>query len=117
MKAQLDETPAWERRGGGVALITLYDDRKLRVANDEAAQKLQQTQKDLALERGEKVATFKIDGVMSHQITEKQSTAAAVPPTMTTYAGSDVHDLIEGYQPKAARKRSGVKFEDEDDSS
>lgn len=120
VKTQLDETPAWERRGGGVAALTLYDDRKYREANDEAAEKQRQSQKDLAVERGEKVASFKIDGVMSQQITEKQSVAAAMPPTMTTYAGSDVHDLIEGYQPKASLKKGGVKFEDdedEDDSS
>ncbi|GAB7354302.1 hypothetical protein MBLNU459_g4822t1 [Dothideomycetes sp. NU459] len=121
VKAQLDETPAWERRGGGVASITLYDDRKYRAANggDAAAATAESraNERNLALERGEKVAAFKIDGVMSTQIMEKKPAAAAMPPTMTTYAGSHVHDLIEGYQPKSSMKNGGVKFEDEDDSA
>ena len=119
IKAQLDEVPAWERRGGATAPIVLYDQRKSagpekkKAASDEAQKRAEQRQ--LALERGEgKVASFKIDDVTSTEILEKTPTGPATAPVPSAIH-SDVHDLIEGYQTRSNVRKGGVRFDDDED--
>lgn len=117
VKAQLDESPAWERRGGSTHAIVLYDETRLasqaKLASEQDLARAKQ--RELALERGEgKVATFKIEGTTSTEILEKTPTGTAVPPTFQP-AESEVHKLIEGYQTKGSRKNKGVRFDDDED--
>jgi len=67
------------------------------------------------MERGDKVASFKIDQVTTTQILEKQSTSIAVPPTIDISNETTLHDLIEGYKPRGTIKKGSVRFQEEDD--
>ncbi|KAL1303903.1 hypothetical protein AAFC00_000357 [Neodothiora populina] len=118
IRAQLDETPAWERRGGIGPAIVLYDERKLAAsATAKAASDQRRTeQRNLALERGEgKVAAFKIEGVMITEILEKTTTGSDAKPPFLTPAENEVHNLIEGYQTKGTTVANGVKLDDDED--
>jgi hypothetical protein len=117
VKAQLGEVPAWERVPGQQAPIVLHEnDRHLvqgaggvDAEGDDARAKQQQQQQhvqqrvaertELAMERGEKVASVRPDQVMTDFIVEKtlpvrqpQSTASRVKFASAT--------AIEGYEPK-----------------
>jgi hypothetical protein len=118
VKAQLGEVPAWERVPGQQAPIVLHEnDRHLvqgaggvDAEGDGARAKQQQQQQqhvqqrvaertELAMERGEKVASVRPDQVMTDFIVEKtlpvrppQSTASRVKFASAT--------AIEGYEPK-----------------
>ena len=119
LKAQLDETPAWERRAGASTAFVLYNERKLpvRVKQENAHNDQSHTdQRDLAVERGEvsKVSDSKMDKVLKTEILENKSVGTALPPAQTSFADSSVHDLIEGYQPRSKQKGSSVAFKSED---
>lgn len=120
IKAQLDEVPAWERRGGATPPIVLYDEDKLAADKAKTVSEQDQRrneQRELALERGEgKVAAFKIDGVMSTEILEKTPSAPAKPPVARPIE-SEVHNLIEGYQTRDLPiiTKDGVSFEEDED--
>lgn len=133
VKAQLSETPAWERRAGDRNPLVLYGGggaaaakppspvqagtqmqlpvrQKTRIAADE---------RDLAYERGEvdKVADAKMDKVLKAEVQENSVTSSVMPPTQTTFAGSDVHDLIEGYQPRGVQQGNRITIKSEDADS
>lgn len=103
VKAQLDEIPAWERRGGSTPQIVLYShDTK---AAPVKAPKQQSGDDELAVERGEKSSSTKVDRVVSKDILEKSVSTVATVPAAVRFA-EDAHKNIEGYQP-----RSGIKHE------
>lgn len=104
IKAQLDEAPAWERRGGASPPIVLYSEDKLAAAvasnpvDVSEEDRRRNEAKALALERGGgKVSAFRFDGVVATEILEKTPTAPAKPPVPRP-VNSEVHNLIEGYQ-------------------
>lgn len=104
IKAQLDEVPAWERRGGSSPRIILYSDAKSQLAK---APKLQTGNEELAMERGEKAFLTKIDQVVSKEILERQTPTSATAPSAVHFA-EDAHKNIEGHQPKMGVKHSPV---------
>lgn len=116
VKSQLSPVPAWERQAGQHPVISLKGDtvpqdvrqvttelQKLKVANAE----------DLALERGEKVASLKPKQVMTDLIVEKP-TVAHKP--MSSLNGSTLSSTaIEGYEPRG-QSQARVSEVDDDDS-
>ncbi|KAI5242796.1 hypothetical protein E4T43_04565 [Aureobasidium subglaciale] len=127
VKAQLDETPAWERRAGNKNPLVLYDEKK-SVVQGEATQmqlpvrekpKLRVAdEKELAYERGEvsRVEDEKMDKVLKMEVLENKTISSVMPPTQTSFADSALHDLIEGYQPRGVQKgnRMVIKSDDTD---
>lgn len=101
VKAQLDEVPAWERRGGETPRIVLYvgDETTFAARREHAS-----GNEDLAMERGEKSSSTKVDRVVSKDILEKSTSAAPNPPAVRF--NEETHNSIEGYHPK-----SGVKHD------
>jgi hypothetical protein len=127
VKAQLSETPAWERRAGDRTPLVLYGAAKTTSSTTQLPLRQKPTvvanDRDLAYERGEvhKVADAKMDKVIKAEVQENSVTSSVMPPTKTRFADSDVHDLIEGYQPRGVQKgnrisiKSGDGDSDEDD--
>lgn len=119
VKAQLDEVPAWERRGGAAAAIVLYGQRTSSSAPSEnptsTDDRKRAEQRELALERGEgKVASFKIDGVTTTEILEKTPSTTATPPVLAA-GETQLHDLIDGYQPRDRSKKVSIQSRNPDD--
>lgn len=117
VKAQLGETPAWERRAGATTPIVLYGAKSLPVRGKSQVKEEQTTAdlRELESERvGGKVSEVKMDKVLKADILENKTASSAMPPAQVTFAGSDVHDLIEGYQPKGVQKGSQITFKNED---
>lgn len=109
VKAQLNETPAWERRGGSSQQISLKPSATDTAADRRNDAERASDQRHLALERGEKVSSTKIDQVLSIDVVEKATTATA--DALATVRFDDlIHDQIEGYQPK-------VKWRDQSTNS
>jgi len=133
IKAQLSETPAWERRAGDRNPLVLYGGKAAAAAADSSTpaptSQLQlpvrskpnpTANQNLAYERGEinTVAQAKMDKVIKAQVHENSSIVAAVmPPTQTRFADSDVHDLIEGYQPRGVQRGNLITVKSEDGDS
>jgi hypothetical protein len=134
VKAQLSETPAWERRAGDRTPLVLYGAARAAAAKPTPSTPTTQlplrqkptpesNERDLAYERGEvdKVADAKMDRVIKAEVQENTVISSVMPPTKTRFADSDVHDLIEGYQPRGVQKgnritiKSGDSDSDEDD--
>lgn len=117
VKAQLNETPAWERWGGSSPAIVLYDESKLAASKEKSVseeERKRKEQRELALERGEgKVASFKIDSTTT-EILEKTPTGTAKAPEAPS-AESEGHNLIEGYLPKGVVQKGGVRFDDDEE--
>ncbi|KAI4732897.1 hypothetical protein E4T50_16545 [Aureobasidium sp. EXF-12298] len=120
VKAQLSERPAWERRAGDRTPLVLHGAAKttssstrlpLRQKPPSAA-----NDRDLAYERGEvdKVADAKMDKVIKAEVQENSVISSVMPPTKTRFADSDVHDLIEGYQPRGVQKGSRISIKSGD---
>jgi len=121
VKAQLGEVPAWERVPGQQAPIVLHEDDRHLVQGadgvddegDDARAKQQQQhvqqrvaeRTELAMERGEKVASVRPDQVMTDFIVEKTL------PMRPAQTGSKVKfasaTAIEGYEPKTDLTASG----------
>ena len=102
VKAQLDETPAWERRGDAGSSIVL------RSASNESVEaplleRRAMDQDDLAMERGEKVYSSKVDRVTT-DVVEKTSRSAGAPAVVRF--DDLAHQDIEGYRVSG----SGVKL-------
>lgn len=130
VKAQLSETPAWERRAGDRNPLVLYGTTAATKSSTPAPAPAAQTlplrtktqsatdERHLAYERGEidKVADAKMDKVLKAEVQENSVISSVMPPTQTKFADADVHDLIEGYQPRGKQqgKRIVVKGEDGD---
>lgn len=120
VKAQLSETPAWERRAGDRTPLVLYGGAGAGTATKTTSTtQLPVRQKttsiayddhDLAYERGEvdKVADAKMDKVIKAEVQENSVVSSVMPPTTTRFADSDVHDLIEGYQPKGLQQGNRI---------
>ncbi|KAG9664178.1 hypothetical protein KCU90_g19446, partial [Aureobasidium melanogenum] len=72
--------------------------------------------RDLAYERGEidKVADAKMDKVLKAEVQENSVISSVMPPTQTRFADSDVHDLIEGYQPRGVQQGNRITIKSED---
>ena len=125
VKAQLSETPAWERRAGDRTPLVLYGAAKPTPRSASSASlPLRQkpsaaNDRDLAYERGEvnKVADAKMSKVIKAEVQENSVVSSVMPPTKTRFADGDVHDLIEGYQPRGVQKgnRITVKSGDSDE--
>ena len=116
VKAQLGEVPAWERVPGQQAPIVLHEsDRHLvqgaegaDAEGDDARAKQQQQQQhvqqrvaertELAMERGEKVASVRPDQVMTDFIVEK--TLPVRPAQTASKVKFASATAIEGYEPK-----------------
>ncbi|KAG9943325.1 hypothetical protein KCU85_g8789, partial [Aureobasidium melanogenum] len=137
VKAQLSETPAWERRAGERNPLVLYGGTKPSTTSTPAkTQTESQTgtqmqlplrtkaqsaidERDLAYERGEidKVADAKMDKVLKAQVQENSVISSVMPPTQTKFADADVHDLIEGYQPRGKQQGNRIVVKGEDGDS
>lgn len=110
IKAQLGEVPAWERVPGQQSPVILHeDDRHLTPApaagsSDEAnmrhVQKRVAERSELALERGEQVASLRPDQVMTDFIVEKTPSARKVPQAASKVKFASA-TAIEGYEPKS----------------
>jgi hypothetical protein len=116
VKAQLGEVPAWERVPGQQAPIVLHEDDRHLVQGadgvdgegDDARAKQQQQQQhvqqrvaertELAMERGEKVASVRPDQVMTDFIVEK--TLPVRPAQTASKVKFASATAIEGYEPK-----------------
>jgi hypothetical protein len=132
IKAQLSETPAWERRAGDRTPLVLYGGASAATAAKPTSSSTQATlplrqkpnsttndHRDLAYERGEvdKVADGKMDKVIKAEVQENTTISSVMPPTKTRFADSDVHDLIEGYQPRGVQKGNRITIKSEDSDS
>jgi len=126
VKAQLSETPAWERRAGDRTPLVLYGGAGAAKTTQTTQLPLRQkpssttnNDRDLAYERGEvdKVADAKMDKVIKADVHENSIISSVMPPTTTRFADSDVHDLIEGYQPRGVQQgnRITIKSGDSDE--
>ena len=126
VKAQLSETPAWERRAGDRTPLVLYGGAGAAKTTQTTQLPLRQKptslaydNRDLAYERGEvdKVADAKMDKVIKAEVQENSVISSVMPPTTTRFADSDVHDLIEGYQPRGVQQgnRITIKSGDSDE--
>ena len=107
VKAQLDETPAWERRGGDVPKIVLRpesagDERPAR--NSAASTQKAVNQSELALERGEKLVANKID-LVSTDIVEKETRVPRTPSSSVRFDDS-AYQEIEGYRVSNTKHRT-----------
>lgn len=126
IKAQLDETPAWERRAGEKNPLVLYGANKqpaqgtqMQLPVREKAPQKDTDDRDLAYERGEvtKVSETKMDRVLKTEVLENKTVSSVMPPTQTRFADSSVHDLIEGYQPRGVQKGNRITIKSEDSDS
>jgi hypothetical protein len=95
IKAQLDETPAWERRAGQDRNpIVLYGSANGALSSASSPQLelpvREKNHRDLAYERGEvkHIQDSRIDKVIKANVLENK------------FADSSIHNLIEGYQPR-----------------
>ncbi|KAG9580152.1 hypothetical protein KCU86_g12308, partial [Aureobasidium melanogenum] len=128
VKAQLSETPAWERRAGDRNPLVLYGGAAAAKTptSTPAGSQMQlpvrpkatpaSNSRDLAYERGEidKVADAKMDKVLKAEVQENSVISSVMPPTQTRFADSDVHDLIEGYQPRGVQQGNRITIKSED---
>lgn len=97
VKTQLSEVPAWERKRGEDPKVVLdADDRVPAVPVSGSAGRPIAAQRELALERGETMSSFRPNQVMTDSIVENAH--VATPSTETPDAGTWSHRAIEGYQ-------------------
>ncbi|GAB7340056.1 hypothetical protein MBLNU457_6552t1 [Dothideomycetes sp. NU457] len=109
VKAQLDETPAWERREG-LSTIALRPDAssdgtqlpiRTKIASTDAS--------DLAMERGDKITSSR-GGLVTDEIVEKETKAPKAP--MSVRFDDFAHQEIEGYRVATFKQKA---TEDDDD--
>jgi len=122
VKAQLGEVPAWERVPGQQAPIVLHeDDRHLvqgadgdvdgkgdeaRLQQQHHVQQRVAERTELAMERGEKVASVRPDQVMTDFIVEKTlPVRSAQTASKVKFASATA---IEGYEPKTDLGAAGA---------
>jgi len=116
IKTQLSEVPTWERDPTIPVRIQLHEDDRspTSAGTDGARQRQQQVANDeeLALERGEKAASFRPKQVMTDRIVEKRNVTHKPMSGLSSAAVS--HTAIEGYEPRV--KAKGGKRDNSDDS-
>lgn len=107
IKVQLNTEPAWLRIETSptriLPLIGTVDDNADLSGTADLGSNLDQIRSkmdQLALERGEDVPSAK-NAIVSNDIVEK---AAVDAPDEPSIDGEGMHDMIEGYQPKNAKK-------------
>ncbi|GAM88344.1 hypothetical protein ANO11243_063770 [Dothideomycetidae sp. 11243] len=107
VKAQLNEMPAWERRGDVGAEILLQDEKK-RAAEQE--------QEQLALERTDQAHSRRMQ-LVTDDVVEKQ-TSNTPASKRDDFDMTDLpHDSIEGYNVPSGKYRSTKINTDKDHSS
>ena len=109
VKSQLSEVPAWEREPGQQPEIMLHEDDRpsiepINKAADDDARLRSQRNHELALERGETVASFKPGQVMTSSIIEKHNSSVKTPAAINAQTSS--HTAIEGYEPTQGSKQT-----------
>lgn len=95
VKVQLDEEPAWTRRGGSAPEIQILvgaEEEEDITKVDE--QRLEDNMKMLALERGDLEKPARSVGLVN-EVVEKDRVSAPEPPSDDNY-----RNTIEGYEPK-----------------
>ncbi|TKX26587.1 hypothetical protein C1H76_1119 [Elsinoe australis] len=99
VRAQLDETPAWERRAGLEAEIKLKDDDTEMSLPTRVKQENAQVSETTALanDRSEKAGSKKVT-LVTDDIVEKQPTRSASGGFVKFEFDDMVHDSIEGYR-------------------
>lgn len=113
MRVQLDEEPAWLRRGGGVALVQLLterdqEDKRGSIPIDQEA--LRDDLEKLKVERGEQ-GRMMPQGIVTDTVVERiasASTPAAAPKQDVELAGTV--GSIEGYAPRGVKIGSRAKI-------
>jgi hypothetical protein len=97
VKVQLDEEPAWLRRGGvSPAIEVLVGDQEEKEGKNAKVEdaRLKAQMESLALERGDLEKPGRA-ARMIKEVVEKDELSAAVPPS-----SDEPHDTIEGYGPR-----------------
>jgi hypothetical protein len=114
VRVQLDEEPAWLRRGGAVPQIQLLTERDEDEKRDNITMDHEALRKDLEklkIERGEE-GKMMPKGIIMDKIVERKSTTAPEAPKQDidiTESGG----AIEGYAPKGVKIGSRVKTAEE----
>lgn len=96
VKVQLDEEPAWTRRGGSAPEIQILlgaeeEDEDAAKADE---QRIEDRMQELALERGDLGKPARSVGMVK-EVVEKHRVSAPNPPSY-----EDARDTVEGYEPK-----------------
>lgn len=128
VKVQLNEEPAWTRRGGLGTDISLMVDQpeaahtmalpirsKKPLAEDLVQENMSQAMAALALERGEKPTSGNPSRLLSSDIAEKMSVKPPVAPGSSGKNDTSTHSAIEGYEPKTGKPPIANHKVDEDD--
>lgn len=114
VRVQLDEEPAWLRRGGSVPQMQLLTERDEDENGDNITMDHEALKKDLEklkVERGEE-GKMMPKGIITDKIVERGSTnAPAAPKQDLEFA--ERGGAIEGYAPKGVKIGSRVKTVDE----
>lgn len=120
IKTQLSEVPAWERDPSVAIRITLPEEDRPIATNgptntDSRAQTPPNDNADeLALERGEKAASFRPKQVMTDHIVEKRTTS--YKPVSSVQGAALSSSAIEGYEPKAKGRGKANRWGEVEDS-
>ncbi|KAF2138065.1 uncharacterized protein K452DRAFT_291105 [Aplosporella prunicola CBS 121167] len=102
VKVQLNEEPAWLRRGGVIDPLELLAEKPTSTPEAESTRHVENLHKamaNLALERGEGKISSKSVGLVKDTIIEKEDVAPAPAPSAGDLAKSLAHMDIEGYEP------------------
>ncbi|KAJ9635962.1 hypothetical protein H2199_008317 [Coniosporium tulheliwenetii] len=127
VKVQLNEEPAWTRRGGLGTDISLMVDQqeaahtmalpirsKKPRAEEFVQENMSQALAALALERGEKTTSGNPSRLLN-DVAEKVSVKPAVAPGSRGKDDTLTHSAIEGYEPKSGKTPTATHKVDEDD--
>lgn len=122
VKAQLSETPAWERVPGQQAAIVLPESDRAGDDDDRGAQTSTGTGnqavmngRDLAAERGEEATSFKPRQVMMDSVVEKPGKQSVNPPKLPQRLKEGSYGTIEGYESKFSKRQGDEDSDDNDD--
>ncbi|KAI7513979.1 hypothetical protein KC347_g1115 [Hortaea werneckii] len=124
VKTQLSEVPVWERDPRVPVIVRLPDEDQPQPTHrpDEGDRQTQRSgpviagpieQEELALERGEKAASFRPAQVMHDRIVEKRETV--FKPLSSLDQAQISSTSIEGYEPKRKGQKGGAFDSDSDD--
>lgn len=140
VKVQLNEVPAWERRGGAgkggemellvgeidgersgtekvrrkVESLAVGDENGKRSDGETVRKQMQ----ELAVERGEGSTTMRQQGLLKEGVVEESTTRLPRPPDAASL-GNEEGSSIEGYAPRRLpdrSRRNTAESDDEDDA-